>query len=110
MEKSATPRQKGGRKVDAVLEGATRVFLERGYAAASMNDVAAAATVSKRTLYQYFTSKEALFAAFDQKGVVKTDFPEDVRFDVLHFAGPGLTHDESPVCLPRQRASASFDR
>lgn len=51
--------------------------------------------------------KEALFAAFDQKGVVKTDFPEDVRFDVLHFAGPGLTHDESPICLPRQAASAS---
>jgi hypothetical protein len=51
--------------------------------------------------------KAALFAAFDQKGVVKTDFPEDVRFDVLHFAGPGLSFDESPICLPRQRASTS---
>lgn len=51
--------------------------------------------------------KAALFAAFDQKGVVKSDFPEDVRFDVLHFAGPGLSFDESPICLPRQRASAS---
>ena len=66
MEKRAAPGQRGGRKIDAVLDGATRVFLERGYATASMNDVAAAAAVSKRTLYQYFTSKEALFAAVVQ--------------------------------------------
>jgi len=50
--------------------------------------------------------KAALFAAFDQKGVVRADFPEDVRFDVLYFAGPGLAFDESPICLPRQHASA----
>jgi len=52
-----------GRKMKAVLEGGTRVFLERGFAATSMDDVAAAAAVSKRTLYQYFSSKEALFVA-----------------------------------------------
>jgi hypothetical protein len=51
--------------------------------------------------------KAALHAAFDQKGVVKADFPDDVRFDVLHFAGPGLWHDESPICLPRQNGSAN---
>lgn len=54
--------------------------------------------------------KAALHAAFDQKGVVKADFADDVRFDVLHFAGPGLWDDESPVCLPRQRASANSGR
>jgi hypothetical protein len=51
--------------------------------------------------------QEALHAAFDQKGIVKADFPVDVREDVLHFAGPGLWSEESPICLPRQRASAS---
>ncbi|MGJ4941814.1 hypothetical protein ACQR1W_14660 [Bradyrhizobium sp. HKCCYLS1011] len=47
--------------------------------------------------------KEALFEAFDQKGVVRADFAGDVREEVLQFAGPGLWFDESPVCLPRQQ-------
>ncbi|KRR12487.1 hypothetical protein CQ12_39035 [Bradyrhizobium jicamae] len=34
--------------------------------------------------------KEALFQAFMQPGIVKTDFPASVQFDVLQFAGPGL--------------------
>jgi hypothetical protein len=50
--------------------------------------------------------KAALHEAFDQRGVVKADFPADMRFDVLQFAGPGLWSDESPICLPRMRASA----
>jgi hypothetical protein len=52
-------------------------------------------------------ARGALEAAFEQKGVVKADFPSDVRFDVLQFAGPGLWFDESPICMPRQRASAT---
>ncbi|MBR0708673.1 hypothetical protein JQ603_19415 [Bradyrhizobium liaoningense] len=51
--------------------------------------------------------KAALAEAFEQKGVVKEDFPEDIRLAVLAFAGPGLWSDPSPVCLPRQRATAS---
>lgn len=51
--------------------------------------------------------KAALAEAFEQKGVVQEDFPADIRFAVLAFAGPGLWSDPSPVCLPRQRATAS---
>ncbi len=50
-------------------------------------------------------AKEALHEAFDQRGIVKADFAEDVRKDVLPFAGPGLWFDESPVCLPRLKAA-----
>ena len=40
--------------------------------------------------------------------MVHADFPEDVRFDMLKFSGPGLwVNEQSPVCLPRARASAS---
>jgi hypothetical protein len=46
-------------------------------------------------------AREALHEAFDQRGIVKADFAEDVRRDVLPFAGPGLWSDESPTCLPR---------
>jgi hypothetical protein len=49
----------------------------------------------------------ALHAAFKEKGILKADFPEDVREDVLPFAGPDFWFDPSPICLPRQRASAN---
>ena len=51
--------------------------------------------------------RAALHAAVEQKGIVTADFPADVRDDVRQFAGPGLWHDESPICLPRQQASAN---
>ena len=40
---------------------AARTFLERGYDATSVNDVAAALGVTKAGLYHYIASKEALF-------------------------------------------------
>jgi hypothetical protein len=49
----------------------------------------------------------ALHEAFEQRGIVKADFPADIRFDVLHFAGPGLWSEESPICLPRMRAAGT---
>jgi AcrR family transcriptional regulator len=46
-----------------IVEGAHAVFLAQGFDAASMNDIARAAGVSKGTLYVYFDSKEDLFEA-----------------------------------------------
>lgn len=46
-----------------ILSGAREVFLERGFDAASMGDIARVAGVSKGTLYVYFQNKEDLFAA-----------------------------------------------
>ncbi len=47
----------------AILDGATRMFLAHGYRNASMEKIAQAAPVSKATLYNHFDSKNALFAA-----------------------------------------------
>lgn len=47
----------------SVLVGARRVFCELGYAAASMDQIAAAVGVSKLTIYRRFPSKEALLIA-----------------------------------------------
>lgn len=44
-----------------LLETAVGVFAENGYHAASMNDVAEAAGVTKPVLYQHFSSKRELF-------------------------------------------------
>lgn len=46
-----------------ILDGARRVFFNSGFVAASMGEIAREAGVSKGTLYVYFDSKEALFAA-----------------------------------------------
>ncbi len=49
---------------EAILDAAAEVFLEQGFAASSMNEIAARVGGSKGTLYNYFKSKEALFAAY----------------------------------------------
>jgi TetR/AcrR family transcriptional regulator len=48
---------------DAILQQAAQLFAERGYAGSSMNELAAAAGVSKASLYHYFTDKYQLLAA-----------------------------------------------
>lgn len=50
-------------KKDGILDAAVEIFLTDGFAGASMERVAAAASVSKMTVYRHFASKEALFLA-----------------------------------------------
>lgn len=55
------------RRRDAILRVASEVFCEEGYSAASMSTIAARLGGSKGTLYNYFKSKEDLFAAHVQQ-------------------------------------------
>jgi AcrR family transcriptional regulator len=41
---------------------ATRVFRDKGYHAASVNDIIDAAQIARGTFYLYFTSKREIFA------------------------------------------------
>ncbi len=50
-------------KREAILAAATRVFLDQGYGAASMDAIARVAGVSKQTIYAHFGGKAALFEA-----------------------------------------------
>ena len=57
------PRELAG-EVDArILDAAREVFLERGLAGASMDEIAGLARAGKPTIYARFPSKEALFTA-----------------------------------------------
>lgn len=56
-------RVKTEQKRREIIEVAKRVFRAKGFAAASMAEIAADLGGSKGTLYNYFTSKEALFSA-----------------------------------------------
>ncbi|KER35702.1 TetR family transcriptional regulator [Sphingomonas sp. BHC-A] len=67
MTKSLPPlsrreaRRRDRRK--AILDVASRSFMENGYAATTMSSIAATLGGSKGTLWSYFPCKEALFAA-----------------------------------------------
>lgn len=52
---------RGARKRAAILEAAQQVFVAHGFVGASMDQVAATASVSKQTVYKHFSDKEALF-------------------------------------------------
>jgi AcrR family transcriptional regulator len=56
-------RQRGHERVAILLEAAARVFLEKGYDAATMTEIAAAANSSIGSLYQFFPTKPLLAEA-----------------------------------------------
>src|SRR5215470_10377945 len=63
----AVARAKGRRSLperrQAFLDAARDVFLEKGYASATIDEVVARAGGSKATVYSLFENKEGLFAA-----------------------------------------------
>jgi AcrR family transcriptional regulator len=58
---AAMPRS-GERTRQRILDAAYKQFRKRGYARVSMDEIAAATAVTKRTLYYHFESKDALLA------------------------------------------------
>lgn len=56
-------RPKDPAKRAAILEAARTLFLQHGFDGVSMDQIAAAATVSKLTVYSHFGDKEKLFSA-----------------------------------------------
>ena len=62
-------RRKEARPAE-LIAAALDLFVERGFAATKLDEVAARAGVSKGTLYLYFSSKEELFKAVIQQGIL----------------------------------------
>ena len=77
-------RRKGARPQE-LLDAALDLFVERGFAATRLDDVARAAGVSKGTLYLYFCSKEELFKAVVRESVVPHLGEAEGMLD--HFTG-----------------------
>jgi len=64
MMQDVKPRLDRDARREAILDVASDVFLEEGYANASMSTIAARLGGSKGTLYNYFKNKEQLFAGY----------------------------------------------
>ena len=58
---AAAPATRRGGSREAIVDAAQRLFLERGFGSVSMDELAEAAGLSRRTLYNQFASKEEIF-------------------------------------------------
>jgi len=69
----------------AILQTAEEIFLEKGYQATTIDEIAERAEVTKRTLYKYFPSKLALYVhMFDDflSTKLSVKISETVRLDL----------------------------
>lgn len=80
-------RRKEARPAE-LISAALDLFVERGFAATRLEDVAARAGVSKGTLYLYFPSKEDLFKAVVRGGIVPAIERAEKQFED-HRGGAG---------------------
>lgn len=71
-ETRAPRRRRKDARPSELTAAALELFVEKGFATTRLEDVAARAGVSKGTLYLYFDSKDALFKAVIEEGIVPT--------------------------------------
>ena len=86
---ASAPHKRERRKQDRpgeLLEAALDLFVEKGFAATRVEEVAARAGVSKGTLFLYFPSKEDLFKAVVRENVVAP--VAQGAAEVAQFQGP----------------------
>jgi TetR/AcrR family transcriptional repressor of nem operon len=66
---------------EQLIDGGSRVLFEKGFHAASVNDIVAAANVPKGSFYNHFESKEALALEVTRR------YAASYELDQLHDAG-----------------------
>ncbi|MFM0239482.1 TetR/AcrR family transcriptional regulator [Paraburkholderia phytofirmans] len=118
MDPSTTHQRLTDRKRVAIVDAAIEEFLAAGYDATSMDRIAARANVSKRTVYNHFPSKEALFAAILHQlwdASQSSDAPaynadQPLRAQLLDLLGRKLRllNDESFLALARVAIAAGI--
>lgn len=77
-------------KHQIILEGAIKVFTENGFDNSSMDRIAEVAGVSKRTIYNHFTSKESLFQAIVADFIKQRDEIKPIKYSKDLFLGEQL--------------------
>jgi AcrR family transcriptional regulator len=93
LEKGPLGQRRGRGARERILSASRQLFRERGINSTGMDQICSAAEVSKRTLYQHFSSKDELIAEHLRR------FDPEILPEVFDRAD--LT--------PRQRLLAAFD-
>jgi TetR/AcrR family transcriptional repressor of mexJK operon len=78
---------RSAKKRRAIVNAATEVFLQKGYLATNMDEIAALAAVSKQTVYKNFPGKEALFVEIVSSVTNRAS-------DMVHSEMPDLVEGE----------------
>ena len=104
--------RKKQRTREQIVDAAFKLFAERGYAATTVADIAAAADIAPRTFFSYFPSKEEVVfydfdGLFESLSEAIVGRPEgvsaiDALRDWVSHAMPA-EHDESPEAELRKR-------
>lgn len=91
-----------------ILDAALAVFSERGYAAARMDDIAAACRLSKGGLYAHFASKERVFEALIARALVAPDIalpPHPLPMSPVQLVDWLLEQLDARIARPELRAT-----
>jgi len=108
--------------IDTLTQVALRVFAERGFDGASMDDVARAAGITKAAIYHHVSSKEALlerglrralealFALLDEPQARGGPALERLRFVVRRVAELALAFRPELTVLVRVRGNSPAER
>src|ERR1700747_3848527 len=80
-QNAAGVKTRRGESRSAIIDAAERLFLERGFGAVTMDELAEAAGVARRTLYNQFASKEEIFREMLLRvsGQLETAFPPGIE-------------------------------
>ncbi|NJM67674.1 MAG: TetR/AcrR family transcriptional regulator [Acaryochloris sp. RU_4_1] len=95
-------RQLSASKRQAILSGAMAEFLTHGYAATTMDRVAAAAGVSKATVYSHFQDKAGLFTALVEQ-------LQEKKFQAVYGVSDGQRLQGPPRQVLRYLASTMLE-
>jgi len=85
---AAKSRMPGAKRRELIVEAALEEFGQRGYEAASVGRIAAAAGVSRTVLYDHFTSKHELFTE-----LLQAEQKELIGYLSAAFDSAGTTED-----------------
>jgi AcrR family transcriptional regulator len=100
----ASPPRKSERTQATIVEAATRVFAARGYDAAGMRDIAAAAKVNPALINIYFGSKAALFRQVVDRAL---SHAEMIEGDLDQLAERWASFTITGISRDRKRMQAS---
>src|ERR1700743_1695456 len=96
-EAKAPKRERGKQRVAALLDAAASLFIEKGYDATTMTEIASRAGAAIGSLYQFFPSKEALAEALFN------------RFAEPAAASLARVEERAPGCSARELADLFID-